>query len=48
VVHQDYHRLLSRVFPYGVFYTLDENEIVIWAVLDLRRDPWWLKTRLGR
>lgn len=20
VVHQDYHRLLSRVFPYGVFY----------------------------
>ena len=48
VVHQDYHRLLSRVFPYGVFYTLDENEIVIWVILDLRRDPRWLKSRLGR
>src|SRR5437016_4836867 len=26
VVHGDYHRLLSRVFPYGVFYTVEQDE----------------------
>ena len=26
VVYQDYHRLLSRVFPFGVFYTVEEHE----------------------
>ncbi|MHB8523284.1 MAG: type II toxin-antitoxin system RelE/ParE family toxin [Limisphaerales bacterium] len=23
VVYEDYHRLLSRVFPYGIFYTVE-------------------------
>jgi plasmid stabilization system protein ParE len=39
VVYRDYHRLLSRVFPYGVFYTYSTGEAVVWAVMDLRRDP---------
>nr|VFJ89296.1 MAG: ParE toxin of type II toxin-antitoxin system, parDE [Candidatus Kentron sp. H]VFJ91126.1 MAG: ParE toxin of type II toxin-antitoxin system, parDE [Candidatus Kentron sp. H]VFJ97442.1 MAG: ParE toxin of type II toxin-antitoxin system, parDE [Candidatus Kentron sp. H] len=34
-----YHRLLSRRFPHAVYYTLDEDLIVVWRVLDLRRDP---------
>ncbi len=25
IVHADYHRLLSRVFPYGVFYTIESD-----------------------
>lgn len=47
VVYQDYHRLLSRVFPFGVFYTVEEQEVMIWAVLDLRRDPSWIQARLA-
>ena len=47
VVHRDYHRLISKVFPYGVFYTKEENNVVVWAVVDLRRDPDWIRRRLG-
>jgi plasmid stabilization system protein ParE len=47
VVHGDYHRLLSRVFPYGIFYTLEGDIVVVWAVMDLRRDPEWIRRRLN-
>ena len=46
IVYRDYHRLLSRVFPYGIFYTLEDDGAVVWAVIDLRRDPEWLRSRL--
>jgi hypothetical protein len=47
VVYADYHRLLSRVFPYGVFYTMESGTAVVWAVLDLRRNPEWVRKQLG-
>lgn len=43
----DYHRLLSRIFPYGVFYTLESEIATIWADVDLRRDPEWIRNRLA-
>jgi hypothetical protein len=46
-VYRDYHRLLSRVFPYGIFYTCSSAEVVIWAVIDLRRDPDWIRQKLA-
>ncbi len=46
VVYADYHRLLSKVFPYGVFYTMDGKTAQVWAVLDLRRDPEWIREQL--
>ena len=48
VVYRDYHRLLSRVFPYGVFYTMDDEVAVVWAVVDLRRDPQWIRNHLSK
>ena len=40
-----FHRALSKRFP---FYYLIETEIVrIYAVLDLRRDPAWIRRRLA-
>jgi hypothetical protein len=47
VVYHDYHRLLSRVFPYGIFYTMEKESAVVWAVIDLRRDPAWIRAHLG-
>ena len=47
VVYRDYHRLLSKVFPYGIFYTADEERVVVWAVIDLRRSPEWIRQRLA-
>lgn len=46
VVYADYHRLLSKVFPYGVFYTMEGGIAVVWAVLDLRRDSEWIRNQL--
>lgn len=46
-VFRDYRRLLSRVFPYGIFYTMESDCVVIWAVIDLRRDPEWIRKKLS-
>ena len=34
-----YHRLLSKRFPYAVYYTVEDDLAVVWRVLDLRRHP---------
>jgi len=34
-----YHRLLSKRFPYAVYYTLEDDLAIVWRVLDLRRHP---------
>ena len=47
IVYRDYHRALSRVFPYGIFYTQECGTVVIWATVDLRRDPDWILKHLG-
>ena len=41
-----YYRLLSKRFPFAVYYLIDENEIRIYAVMDCRRDPAWIRKRL--
>ena len=46
VVYLDYHRLLSRVFSFGIFYTLENSTATVWAVVDLRRDPEWIKRHI--
>jgi hypothetical protein len=45
-VYRDYHRLLSRVFPYAIYYTLEGDEVVVWIVVDCRRNPEWIRERL--
>jgi len=35
-----YHRLLSKRFPYAVYYEFDgRDQILVFRVLDMRRDP---------
>lgn len=34
-----YNRKLSQNFPYAIYYKIEESTIVVWRVLDLRRDP---------
>lgn len=47
VAYKDYHRLLSHVFPYAIYYTLADEAATIWAVIDCRRNPEWIRERLG-
>jgi hypothetical protein len=41
-----FHRALSKRFPFGVYYLVDDTVIRIYAVLDLRRNPAWIRRRL--
>jgi plasmid stabilization system protein ParE len=41
-----YHRLLSKRFPFAVYYRIEANEVRVYAVLDCRRDPAWIRKRL--
>ena len=34
-----FHRLLARRFPYAVYYRVVAEEVVVFRVLDCRRDP---------
>jgi hypothetical protein len=45
-VYGDYHRLLSRRFPFAVFYRVQADNVFVHAVLDCRRDPAWIRERL--
>jgi hypothetical protein len=47
-VYRDYLRLLSNVFPYGVFYTFEADIATVWAVIDCRRDPDWIRSHLDK
>jgi hypothetical protein len=35
----DFHRSLSKKFPYGIYYTFDGKSIIVFRVLDLRQNP---------
>ena len=39
VIEAGIRRALLRRFPYGVFYVVDEREIVVIAVMHSARDP---------
>lgn len=41
-----YFRQLSKRFPYAVYYTLNDDVIFVWRVLDLRRSPSWIEEQL--
>jgi hypothetical protein len=41
-----YHRSLSRRFPFAIYYEVAGDLIRIHAVLDCRRNPSWVRTRL--
>ena len=45
-IHYGYHRLLSKRFPYAVYYRIEHDVARIRAVLDCRRDPNWISEKL--
>jgi plasmid stabilization system protein ParE len=40
------HRLLSKRFPYAIYYTKESETVFVKAVLDCRRDPTFNRQRL--
>jgi plasmid stabilization system protein ParE len=43
----DYHRSLSRRFPFAIYYRVEENVVRVRAILDCRRNPSWIRRNLG-
>ena len=35
----DHYRLLSRRFPYAIYYLIEDDTVLVCRVLDLRRNP---------
>ncbi len=42
-----YHRVISKRFPFAVYYQLEEGTLIVCAVLDCRRNPAWIRKRLN-
>ncbi len=47
VFFDSYHRMLSKRFPFAVYYKIADHEVLVYAVLDCRRNPAWTRGRLG-
>jgi len=44
--YRKYHRLLSKRFPFAVYYQIEKDEIRIYAVVDCRKKPAWIRNKL--
>jgi len=45
-LHFGYHRLLAKRFPFAVYYKIHDKVVRIYAILDCRHDPAWVRKRL--
>jgi len=43
-----YHRLLSKRFPFAVYYRVADDVVIVFAVLDCRRNPSWIRAKLSK
>ncbi len=44
--YKNFHRALSKRFPFAIFYKVAQDVIRIHAVVDCRRRPAWIRERL--
>ena len=47
VLFGKYHRLLAARFPFAVYYKVTEDAALVYAVLDCRREPAWIRIVLS-
>jgi len=43
---EGFHRLLAKRFPFAIYYLIDGGRIDVYAILDCRRDPTWITSKL--
>jgi plasmid stabilization system protein ParE len=46
-LHFGYHRLLSKRFPFAIYYRIARKTVRVYAVLDCRRNPAWIREQLS-
>ncbi len=45
-LHFGYRRLLAKKFPFAIYYKPGKEIIRVYAILDCRRNPAWIRNRL--
>ena len=45
VIDEDVRRCMTRKFPYGVLYTIEQDYILILAIMHCSREPGYWKSR---
>ncbi|OAB59248.1 plasmid stabilization protein [Phormidium willei BDU 130791] len=45
VIEEDVRRCMTRRFPYGVLYTIEQDYILILAIMHCSREPGYWKSR---
>lgn len=46
-VEDGVRRYLLKQFPFGIYYSVEGDEIVVWAIMHLRRKPnYWAGRRI--
>ena len=43
---KNYYKIVSKRFPYSIYYKIENSSVKIYAVLDDRRDPKMIESRL--
>ena len=46
IYYGKYHRLLSKRFPFAVYYLIENDTVLVFGILDCRRNPAWIRKRL--
>jgi len=46
-IHFGYSRMLSKRFPFAIYYKSDKEIVRVYAILDCRRNPAWIRERLS-
>ena len=46
IMEEDVRRYLIKRFPFGIYYCIEANCIMIYAVMHMSRDPQYWKQRL--
>jgi len=44
--HFGYHKMLAKRFPFAIYYDIDEETVVVHAILDTRQNPSSTESRL--
>lgn len=46
IFYEKYHRMLAKRFPFAVYYKIEDQTVIVYAILDCRRNPAWIRERL--
>ena len=47
-IEEDVRRYLVRRFPYGILYTMEQDDVLILALMHLSREPGYWRHRASR